>query len=94
MNLKGIFIAQNGFFGRNYYPCSKYSPYCIRNQLTITGSIVSSGRVGTQWTNQGGQIISGYLNRETYVDPNLLYTPPIFTPFLSSEFKIVKWEEL
>ena len=94
MSIKGIFVAQNGFFGRNYYPCSKYSPYCIRDKLTITGSIVSSGRVGTQWTNQGGQVISGYLNRETYVDPNLLYNPPIFTPFLSSEFKIVKWEEL
>jgi hypothetical protein len=94
MSLRGIFIAQNGFFGRNYYPCSQYSPYCKRDFLEIRGSIVSSGRVGTQWTNQGGQIISGYLNRETSVDSNLLFNPPIFTPFLSSEFKIYKWEEL
>lgn len=94
MNLKGIFVAQNGFFGRNYYPCSKYSPYCKRDFLSITGSIVSSGRVGTKWTGSGGQFVSGYQNRETYVDSNLLYNPPIFTPFLSFEFKIVKWEEL
>jgi hypothetical protein len=94
MSLSGIFIAQNGFFGRNYYPCSFYSPHCQREKLTIVGSIVSSGRVGTQWLNQGGQILSGYLNRETYIDTNLLYTPPIFTPFLSSEFKILGWEEL
>ena len=94
MNLKGIFVAQKGFFGRNYYPCSKYLPYCKRDLLKITGSIVSSGRVGTKWTTPGGQFVSGYLNRETYIDPNLLYNPPIFTPFLSSEFKIFKWEEL
>jgi len=94
LNLKGIFIAQNGFFGRNHYPCNKYSPHCLRNSLTITGSIVSSGRVRTQWVNPGGHISSGYLNRETSVDKNLLYAPPVFTPFLSSEFKIIKWEEL
>lgn len=94
MTLRGIFIAQNGFFGRNHYPCSRYSPYCLREQLTIQGSIVSKGRVGTQWLNLGGHIESGYKNRETYVDSNLFYNPPLFTPFLSSQFKIIKWEEL
>ncbi len=88
MVLRGIFVAQKGRFSRNHYPGN------IRQSLKIYGSIVSSGRVGTQWINQGGHIISGYLERETYVDPYLLYNPPIFTPFLSSEFKIVKWEEI
>lgn len=94
MTLRGIFVAQNGFFGRNHYPCSKYSPYCQREELKIFGSIVSKGRVGTQWVNLGGHIESGYKKRETYLDPNLVYNPPLFTPFLSSQFKIVKWEEL
>lgn len=94
LTLRGIFVAQNGFFGRNYYPCSKYPTYCQRESLKIFGSIISDGRVGTKWVGTGGQFQSGYKNRETYVDPNLLYAPPIFTPSTSPEFKIVKWEEL
>jgi len=88
MVLRGIFVAQKGRFSRNHYQGN------IKQSLKIYGSIVSNGRVGTQWINQGGHVISGYLERETYVDPYLLYEPPIFTPFISPEFKIVKWEEL
>jgi len=88
MVLRGIFVAQKGRFSRNHYPGN------IRQSLIIYGSIVSNGRVGTQWVNIGGHVVSGYLNRETYVDLNLVYEPPVFTPFLSSQFKIVKWEEL
>jgi len=87
MILNGIFIAQKGRFARNHYLNN------LRESLTISGSIVSSGRVGTQWINLGGHIISGYKNRETFVDLNLLYSPPVFTPSLSSQFKIVRWEE-
>ncbi len=88
MVLRGIFIAQKGRFSRNHYPWN------IKNSLTIYGSIVSNGRVGTQWITLGGHIVSGYKNRETYVDPNLIYNPPVFTPFLSQNFEILKWEEL
>jgi hypothetical protein len=88
MILKGIFIAQTGRFSRNHYQGN------IKESLTITGSIISSGRVGTQWVNQGGHIISGYLHRETYLDPNLLYNPPVFTPYLTSQFKKVRWQEV
>lgn len=88
MTLRGIFVAQKGRFSRNHYKKN------IRQSLKIYGSIISNGRVGTKWINQGGHIISGYRERETYVDPYLLYQPPTFTPFISSEFKIVKWEEL
>jgi hypothetical protein len=88
MTLRGIFVAQKGRFSRNHYPGN------TRQSLTIYGSIVSNGRVGTQWVSIGGHVVSGYLNRETYVDSSLIYEPPVFTPFLSSQFKIVKWEEL
>jgi len=88
MVLKGIFIAQNGRFSRNHYQNN------IKESLTITGSIISSGRVGTQWINLGGHIISGYINRETYVDTNLLYNPPTYTPYLTSQFKKVRWQEI
>ena len=93
MELRGVFVAQSGFFGRNHYPCRAYSPYCLREKLEIYGSIISSGRVGTQWIS-GSQIASGYRKRETYIDPYLLYNPPIFTPFISSQYKIINWEEL
>jgi hypothetical protein len=86
MEIRGIFVAQKGRFGRNHYPNN------FRNQLDIYGSIVSSGRVGTQWTS-GSQVISGYLNRESYFDSNLIYAPPPFVPYVNPEFQAVNWEE-
>jgi hypothetical protein len=87
MELRGIFIAQKGRFGRNHYPSN------IKDKLEIFGSIVSNGRVGTKWTS-GSIVVSGYPKRESYIDSNLLYNPPIFTPFVSSQFKLIGWEEL
>lgn len=87
MELKGIFIAQHGHFGRHHYPEN------IRDKLEITGSVVSNGRVGTKWTS-GSQILSGYLKRENYIDPSLIYSPPPFVSDTSLEFEILNWEEL
>lgn len=87
MEIHGIFVAQEGRFSRNHYPSN------IREKLEIIGSMVSNGRVGTQWTS-GGIIVSGYMKREDYNDVNLIYNPPAFTPSISSEFQIVNWEEL
>ncbi len=86
MELRGIFIAQKGRFSRNHYSGN------IREKLEIYGSIISNGRVGTQWTS-GGHIVSGYLKRESYFDSNLVYNPPFFTPNISTEFKIMNWKE-
>ncbi len=87
MELRGIFVAQKGRFSRNHYPNN------FRKELEIYGTIVSNGRVGTKWSS-GGQIVSGYLERKSYFDSNLVYNPPPFTPFIEPDFKIVKWEEL
>jgi hypothetical protein len=87
MELRGIFIAQKGRFSRNHYPNN------FRDKLEIFGSIVSSGRVGTKWTS-GGQIVSGYLKRESYFDANLIYNPPVFVPYINPEFKIANWQEI
>ncbi len=87
MELRGIFIAQKGRFGRNHYLSN------IREKLEITGSIVSNKRVGTQWTS-GSSIISGYLKRENYIDPKLIYNPPPFVPYTLFDFKIVNWQEV
>ncbi len=87
MKLYGIFIAQKGHFGRNLYYWN------IKNKLEIYGAIVSNGRVGTQWTS-GSNVISGYLERENYVDPNLIYNSPPFVPYTESNFKILRWREV
>jgi len=87
MILRGILVAQKGHFGRNLYWGN------IRDNLIINGSIVSNGRVGTKWS-AGSWIVSGYQNRENYIDTNLIYHPPPFTPYISSQFQIVNWEEM
>jgi len=88
MELRGIFIAQKGRFSRNHYSNN------FREKLEIYGSIVSNGRVGTQWIDSGGNIVSGYLKRESYFDSKLIYNPPFFTPNIGTEFKIINWEEI
>lgn len=87
MELRGIFIAQKGRFSRNHYPNN------FREKLEIYGSIVSNGRVGTQWVS-GSQTVSGYLKRESYFDSKLIYESPPFTPYAEYDFKIVIWEEV
>lgn len=87
MVLRGIFIAQKGRFGRNHYINN------IRTLLQTFGAVISYGRTGTQWTS-GGQIISGYRTRDDYIDSNLIYSAPPFTPHLNPDFQIIKWEEI
>ncbi|MFH1841283.1 MAG: hypothetical protein ABH800_00705 [Candidatus Nealsonbacteria bacterium] len=87
MELRGIFIAQKGNFGRNMYWWN------IKEKLEVYGSIVSNGRVGTQWTS-GSSIVSGYQKRENYIDAELIYSPPPFIPYTEFDFKIINWEEL
>ncbi len=87
MELKGIYVAQKGHFGRNHYPGN------IREKLEIVGSVISNGRVGTQWIS-GSVTVSGYRERENYTDTELIYNPPSFVPNIEAEFGIIRWEEL
>lgn len=87
MELRGIFLAQKGRFGVNHYSWN------IKNSLEIYGSIISNGRVGTQWTS-GSSIISGFSIRENYFDTNMIYNPPPFVPYSEYDFRIINWEEL
>jgi len=86
MTMRGIFIAQKGSFGRNYYEGN------TRGTLTIHGSIVSQGRVGTRWTC-GGVFCSGYSNRVNAYDRLLAFDPPPFTPPASPDEKFILWRE-
>lgn len=93
MELKGIFLAQKGHFGRNHYS-SSYWPYYDRERLEMYGSIISKGRVGTKWTYYGGGFASGYRKRENSYDRKLMTDPPPLVPFSDDEYKFVKWEEV
>lgn len=101
MTMRGVFVAQNGRIGRNYYPQSKkngnkwesYKPWCFRDDLLIYGSVVSRKRVGTKWICEWGYC-SGYEDRTNYFDQKLATNPPPLLPYISPDLKIVSWEEL
>ena len=96
MSLRGIYIAQKGYFGRNLYPCW-YSADDQKNSLTMNGSIVSNKRVGTKW----GYTIwpwcinewSGYDTRSNSYDRNLAEDPPPLTPYVDDEYTFIEWRE-
>ncbi len=101
MTINGIFIAQNGRFGRNDYNYSDlpnpsgpldFRPYYERNSLTTNGTIVSSGRVGTQWVS-GTTFQSGFHNRYSSYDRNLVNDPPPLVPNTSDVYDFVDWRE-
>lgn len=101
MIINGIFVAQNGRYGRNYYTYGylpnpygplNFKPYFERNSLTTNGTIVSSGRVGTKWTS-GGTFVSGFENRYNTYDRNLVENPPPLVPNTSDVYEFTEWRE-
>lgn len=98
MTLNGVFIAQNGAFGRNLYRNSSnndcHSSYEPRTSLTIHGTTVSNKRTGTKWVNGcGGGDDAGYQTRTDAYDRVLATDPPPFTPVVSSDYEFVDWQE-
>lgn len=95
MTLNGVFVAQGGAFGRNYYGSygcgGTYEP---RGTLTIHGTTVSNKRTGTKWVDGcGGGSDAGYQTRIDSYDRTLATDPPPFTPTISTEFEFVDWRE-
>lgn len=98
MELNGIFVAQNGWFGRNRHYTSalssSYDPYVCRDSLTMNGTIVSNGRVGTKWTGSGcGGYSSGFNNRFNTYDRDLVEDPPPLTPETSDTYQFIEWRQ-
>ena len=101
MTVNGIYIAQNGRFGRNHYLYGNlpnpsgpldFRPYYERDSLSVNGTIVSNGRVGTQWTDSGN-FISGFRDRYSSYDRNLVESPPPLVPNTSDVYDFVDWRE-
>lgn len=97
MRINGVFIAQNGRYGRNHYVTSdfstSYQQYVLRNSETMNGTIVSNGRVGTQWVNTSGVTISGFRNRTNTYDRLLATDPPPFIPTTSDVYQFQEWRD-
>jgi hypothetical protein len=96
--LNGIFIAQKGYLGRDYFlssgcsgknVASKYSACVVQNQIDILGTTVSKLRTGTKW----GNTASGYTTRIDNYDSSLTASPPPFTPFTSNQYEFVTWSQ-
>ncbi len=96
MTLNGIFMAQNGHFGRNHYDTSMpnaWETYIKRNSLTLNGTIVSNGREGTKWISGTSTYVSGFNTRTNSYDRNLVSSPPPLTPKVSDTYKFIEWRE-
>lgn len=100
MTLNGIFVAQGGAFGRNYYWRANGDNRCNTNYeprgtLTILGTTVSNIRTGTRWNGVscGGDNQAGYQSRIDAYDRNLSTDPPPFTPQTSTDYEFVDWRE-
>lgn len=96
LDLNGVFIAQGGAFGRNFYSCYSYPSYSQKGTLTILGSTISNKRTGTQWSGSptcGNSFASGYETRIDSFDRNLVADPPPFTPITTSQFRFVDWRQ-
>jgi hypothetical protein len=98
MTINGIFFAQTGAYGRDYYSSSvnfgggkNYTSYLQQNSLTTNGTIVSKLRTGTKWTGGSWQ---GFETRYDYYDRNLAKDPPPMTPFTSPDFRYQQWREV
>lgn len=103
MTINGIFIAQNGRFGRNHYcesDCSDDSgnqglpgtldEYVSRDSLTRLGSVISNLRGGTEWSS-GSTHSSGFRSRVTAFDRNQVDNPPPLTPITNDVYELQDW---
>lgn len=100
MTLNGVFIAQGGAFGRNYYGLDSTGSYYTcpnsyepRGTLTIHGTTVSNSRTGTKWSNGCPSGSAGYQTRIDAFDRQLSTNPPVFTPTTSTTFQFIDWRQ-
>jgi len=69
-----------------------FAEYIKRDTLTMAGTIVSNGRVGTQWTSNG-IYSSGFETRYNAYDRGLVSEPPPLTPETSDTYQFIEWRE-
>jgi hypothetical protein len=102
MTIHGIFIAQTGHYGRDFYTNSSsysssqrvgstWASYVTRTSLATDGTVVSNGRTGTSWSC--GTFCSGYASRTDAYDALQALSPPPFTPAAATDYSFITWRE-
>ncbi len=99
MQMKGIYVADKGHFGRNRYDSSgahavpsALQSYTTRTSLSTYGTFASTGTTNTKWTSDG-TFISGYSTETDTHDGLLAENPPPFTPETGSTFQFLDLRE-
>jgi hypothetical protein len=90
MSVRGIFVAQSGFYGRDHYIAgwtNGNDSYITRSTLTVAGTIVSNLRGAVWWGS------SGFATRYNYYDRVLAFSPPPFTPAVTTDYSLQLWRE-
>jgi hypothetical protein len=90
MTVEGIFVALSGMVGRNSYASSV--PTTIRSSLTRVGTIVSYLSPVLAYSS-GGTLLSGFQTRVAAYDRALVFSPPPFTPNISTKTRLIRWRE-
>jgi hypothetical protein len=99
MTVRGIYVAQTGNYGRDYYlPSPGYLPsqyysYNVRSSLTTIGTIVSKRRPVDCWSNSASGCDSGIVSDIGSYDQVLAFDPPPFTPVALTDYRYVLWNE-
>ena len=93
MSIRGVFVAQTGYFGRDLYDCTYAAPYERRTSLSMNGTVVSALRTGTKWTYSWCSGTSGFLSRTDSYDRLLAFSPSPFTPSSSVDYNLSLWRE-
>ena len=93
IRIDGALMAQNGRVGRYHYKApdgnqSRCSPYHVRTQVTLFGTISSQGEYGFRFSDG-----TGYQHIIIIFDPNLMYVPPPDFPLVSTFYTSVFWKE-
>jgi Tfp pilus assembly protein PilX len=96
MIANGIYIAQNGRFGRDHYNASylasDLSQFSSRNSLTRLGSVIGNVGGGTEWMDGDGNHASGFRNRVTSFDRDQIDDPPPLIPSTNDAYELQDWK--
>lgn len=92
LQIDAVLLAQKGHCMRYYYSNS-YSPWHIRNSITVNGSVITNTIWTWSWVDGGGTTISGYRNTASNYDSDLIYNPPPYFPTYGQD-TFISWEEI
>lgn len=96
LTMHGIYIAQNGRFGRNYYSTaylsSSLDPHVIRGDLDQLGTTVTNERAAVNWVSSGSTV-SGFTGGSSSFDRDQVDDPPPLTPETSDVYTFEDWRQ-